>query len=391
MPAAVGLRVLHISSDFAKQRVYPELVRQLDQLGVEQHVYVPVRSSAELGVNRQADLARVTYRYSHILRPRHRLLFRTKIRRVARDVLEGIDPRSFTAVHAHFLYSDGAVALALRKRFGVPYLAAVRNTDVNVFMRLRPDLRFVCWDVVAQAENLVFISPAYLDLLRRRVPASLRPALEAKAKIVPNGVAQFWLDRSADTPAPPRSDGALKLLYVGELAHNKNIVAAIRATARCNERRPTTLTLVGGGGDAERQIDSLLKSGQYPFVTRRGRVDDPVELRSIYRAHDIFVMPSFRETFGVAYVEALSQGLPIVFSRGQGVDGYFEPGTVGEAVNPHDVRDVERGVAALALRLDAVRERCRVAAQSFAWPLVAQSYVGLYRAISAKNGGASAR
>jgi glycosyltransferase involved in cell wall biosynthesis len=103
-------------------------------------------------------------------------------------------------------------------------------------------------------------------------------------------------------------------------------------------------------------------------------------LAAIYRAHDIFVMPSFRETFGVAYIEALSQGLPIVFTRGQGVDGYFEPGTVGEAVNPHDAEALKAAILGLAERLDERRSLCVAAAKAFDWQRIAREYVELYQA-----------
>ena len=51
-------------------------------------------------------------------------------------------------------------------------------------------------------------------------------------------------------------------------------------------------------------------------------------------------MPSFPETFGLVYVEAMSQGLPIIYTKGQGIDGYFEDGKVGYPVNTKDSNDI---------------------------------------------------
>ena len=36
-------------------------------------------------------------------------------------------------------------------------------------------------------------------------------------------------------------------------------------------------------------------------------------------------MASFKETFGLVYFESMSQGTPLIFTKGQGIDGYFEP------------------------------------------------------------------
>jgi glycosyltransferase involved in cell wall biosynthesis len=380
MTARGALRVLHLCSDYAKQHVYRELVSHLDALEIEQFVYVPVRSSAELGVNQNDTLRRAHYRFAHVLRPWHRVLFRTKVRTVLRDLTDHVDCRAIDLAHAHFLYSDGAVALRLNQQFGLPYVVTVRNTDVNVFMRLRPDLAHIGWRIVANARSVVFITPAYLDLVRVRAPRAAQAALQRAARVVPNGVASYWLEH-APPVRPMRKDGEpLKLLYVGDFSKNKNLVTAIRAAERLNARAPTTLTLVGGGGDGEGEIDALLSTGARPWLERRARVEDRATLAQIYRAHDVFVMPSFRETFGVAYIEALSQGLPIVHTRGQGVDGYFESGTVAEPADPSDVLSVQRAVSALEARLETIRAKCVEAARAFGWPLIARTYADLYAA-----------
>jgi glycosyltransferase involved in cell wall biosynthesis len=206
------------------------------------------------------------------------------------------------------------------------------------------------------------------------------------ARVVPNGVAGYWIER---TPSRrPRVEGSpLKLLYVGDFSKNKNLTTTIRAADRLNAESPTALTLVGGGGDGEAQLAALLRTGAYPFVTRLPRVDDRDRLAEIYREHDILVMPSLRETFGVVYIEALSQGLPIVHTRGQGVDGYFAPHSVAEAADPNDVASVQSAVARLAARLDSVRAQCVAAARDFGWPAIAQAYADLYRAAAAGGDG----
>jgi glycosyltransferase involved in cell wall biosynthesis len=379
--------VLHLCSDYARQRLYGELVAQLDALGVRQFVYVPVRTAAEIGVNEARAALRASFRYAHVLRPRHRLLFRTKVRTIVADLLAHSDPEAFDVMHAHFLYSDGAVARRLHREYGVPYVVAVRNTDVNAFMRLRPDLRWICWDIVRNARRIVFLTPAYRAALLRRAPDEAREALERRSSVVPNGLDQFWLR----DPAPERPAGEpLRLLYVGDFTRNKNIAGSIRAVQLVNGRRAATLTLVGGGGDGEADIEAMLAGPAGSVVRRVGRVEGREALRAIYREHDVFVMPSFLETFGLAYVEALSQGLPVVHTRGQGVDGYFTSQGIAEGVDARDPRSIAAGVLAVASRLPGVRDLCIQEAGAFAWPAVARDYLAIYRAAAAaRAGGAS--
>jgi glycosyltransferase involved in cell wall biosynthesis len=156
----------------------------------------------------------------------------------------------------------------------------------------------------------------------------------------------------------------------------------LEAAALLAATRGVVLTLVGGGGDGAAEVEAQIASGRFPFARRLGRVDDPAALLEIYRQHDVFVMPSRLETFGVVYVEALSQGLPIVHSRGQGVDGYFPPGTVAAAVDPDNPADIAAKVTALADRLPAIRESCVREARRFDWDSIARSYADLYDAVA---------
>ena len=190
--------VLHLCSAYAKQAIYSELVSRLDGLGVRQCVYVPVRSRSELDRNRKDGLSLATFHYSHILRPSHRVLFRRKIKAVVEDIMVKVDPASLTLVHAHFMYSDGAAALALHKCFGLPYVVTVRNTDVNAFMRFRPDLDGLGREVLSRAQCVVLITPAYREIVLGRVPRHSRASLAAKIHTIPNGLAQFSIQSQPD-------------------------------------------------------------------------------------------------------------------------------------------------------------------------------------------------
>lgn len=368
--------VLHVAGDFPNQRVYVELVRHVEQAGVAQEVYAAVRSRAEADWKVPEGLtARV--HLPLLLARRHRVLFRAKIRMITRHLARDVALDRVGAVHAHSIYSDGAVAWRLHRRGGLPYLVTVRNGDLNAFMRYRPDLAGVRNAVLRSAHAVVFLSPAYRERLLRRLPTAVRKHVERRQETVPNGVAPHWL---AWTPPvrPPRDPAApLRLLYAGDFSANKNVVGLIEAVSRVRPGRPVQLTLVGDGGGDEHQV--VRTARQHPdWIVTPGRISDPVRLRDCYRTHDAFVMPSLTESFGVAYIEALSQGLPVLHTRGEGIDGLFEPGTVAEAVDPTRVDDIAAGILRLAERCDRVRDRCVAEAARFDWTRIAARYVALY-------------
>ena len=89
-------------------------------------------------------------------------------------------------------------------------------------------------------------------------------------------------------------------------------------------------------------------------------------------------MPSITETFGLVYLEALSQGLPVLCSKGQGIDGFFPPNSVVELVNPSSISDIARGIRCLFYRLDSVRLMHNDFLHPFLWSHIAKKYLSLY-------------
>jgi glycosyltransferase involved in cell wall biosynthesis len=382
-------RVLHICNGFAGRALFAELVKALDENQLNQWVFAPVRAAASVDRNRDAQLSGVEYFYPHVLRQTDRILFRRKVRNLCRVLKTRWPLDHANVVHAHTWYSDGAVALGLKRQYGLPYIVSVRNTDVNVFERWRPDLARLGRAVLEEAAAVVFLNPAYAERVAERCPESGRQRLREKTHVIPNGVSEVWCAEQAEREE--REGEQLRLLYVGDFSRNKNLPRLIEAVDRVARERPTGLTLVGGGGGGALNVERLIRSGAVPFVRREGRVESRRDLMRIYRAHDIFVMPSLHESFGLVYVEALSQGLPIVHSRGEGVAGYFEPDTVAEAVDPRSVESIVAGIEALSKRRRRVVKQCVEEAKRFSWVKVAARLSALYEMVAADYGTGGAR
>ncbi len=97
------------------------------------------------------------------------------------------------------------------------------------------------------------------------------------------------------------------------------------------------LTVVGAVEDEEelKKISGIDFVKVLPFMK-------PEELIEVYRQNDVFLLPSAIETFGRVYVEAMSQGLPVIYTRGQGFDRVRPDGEIGYAVdceNPNEIAE----------------------------------------------------
>ena len=130
----------------------------------------------------------------------------------------------------------------------------------------------------------------------------------------PNGIDDFWHNNKFNERTPPEAKTA-KIIYVGQVNKNKNIKTTIAACNILAEKGyKVNFTVMGNIVNARyhRLLEQTHFLKHIPYCSKE-------ELIKHYRDSDIFVMPSKRETFGLVYAEAMSQALPIVFSRGSKV------------------------------------------------------------------------
>ncbi len=248
-------------------------------------------------------------------------------------------------IHAYTLFTDGNCAMELSKKYGIPYVVAVRNTDVNDFFKKFPWLRKRGAEILRCAARVFFLSPVYRDqVFAHYIPEELKPQIEKKTEIVPNGIDDFWLKMPPEELLQERLNRLqkkeLRVIYAGRIDRNKNIPSTIQALEQmAADGWKVAFTVVGKVAD-EKVFEQIRRSPLLHYVPAQPK--EP--LRELYRQHDIFVMPSFTETFGLVYAEAMSQGLPVVYSEGQGFDGQFPEGTVGYHADPHSVAQIRDAI-----------------------------------------------
>ena len=369
--------ILQLISGFSQQELYKNFIEKLQGLGFRQKVYVPVRTAAELGKNNLPESPDLSIYYSFILRKYHRILFFLKIIDVYTDLRKKIELDNIELIHSHFLFSDGAVALKIKKELNIPYIVTVRNTDVNIFFKYMFHLRNKGVEILLNANRIIFITPAYVDVVNKYIPLEHRITINKKILIIPNGLNEFWLRNKAIKPKKKKD--VLRVLYLGDFTPNKNVKSIIEAVMRLEKHGfNIKLTLVGGGGVKSIYVMRQLKKCDSKIVQFFERTNDKETLLKYYRNNDVFVMPSFKETFGIAYLEAMSQGLPIIYTKGQGVDGYFPQNPPGYAVNPYDLEEIMQCIVSAYNNLNTLSQNGLNHVDSFSWDIITEKYFEIY-------------
>ncbi|MFD2100203.1 glycosyltransferase family 4 protein [Flagellimonas iocasae] len=369
-------KLLQISNDFADQKIYVNLVRNLSEQGFHQIVYVPLKWKHKIDWNKDSTIENVEYFYSYILK--RSLLFRlryfNKINLVTRDVEEKIDLKKVSLVHAHFLFSDGGVAYKLKKKYGIPYVVSVRASDIFTFFGKMIHLRRFGNKIMEEAERVIFINHSYVHILEEKyLQKSFANAIKGKISIIPNAIDSKWFNvqlKQKERTSP------FKLLYVGRIVKRKKLDIVLKAVEQLNNNSHSEyhLDVVGEGG-------FMLEAQKAPpeNVKFHGKITSFDDLLKVYSQCHAFVMPSIKETFGLVYIESLSQGLPIIYCKNEGVDGYFEKGEVGMAVNPDSTKEIIEAVHHIELNYQELSKNAIAASRKFTWDESTEKYISIYK------------
>jgi len=235
---------------------------------------------------------------------------------------------------------------------------------------------------------LAAISQAVLD--------SFVPFLAPNARtlVIQNGVPLSSM--RPPTPDERRSarrtlgtpEGAFIIACVGRLRPEKGHADLIRAFHEGLRDTPRAHLVIAGDGPQSGHLAALVRKLDLSARVRLlGTIDSPYEL---LRAADVFALASLREGFGLAVIEAMAFGLPVVATRADALPSLVANGREGLLAPPGDTRVLAEHLRAVATD-DALRARLAggVRAKDLTeWSIehTTRSYEALYAELAAKAG-----
>jgi glycosyltransferase involved in cell wall biosynthesis len=279
---------------------------------------------------------------------------------------------SYDACHYYFSLPTGLLSRLPGRHRQMPYVVSLRGSDVPGYdprltllhRLLLPITRSIWRDayrVVANSQGL------------RKMALSSAPG--QTIDVILNG---------AESMPLKQQDGAarteLRLLAVSRLIERKGLATLIEALA--DLPAPYISLDIAGEGPCH---ESLLRLARERGVAGRVRFHGFVEhdnLAQLYRAADLFVLPSRAESCSMALLEAMAAGLPIVATRVDGTPELIEHGYNGLLVAPSDARALAAAILQLADD-PAQRERFaaanrRLVAERYTWRLAAKRYEAIF-------------
>jgi N-acetyl-alpha-D-glucosaminyl L-malate synthase BshA len=172
-------------------------------------------------------------------------------------------------------------------------------------------------------------------------------------------------------------EGHKVITHVSNFREVKRVKDVIRVFARIHRAMPATLLMIGDGPereDAEKEARDLEVAQDVRFL---GRIDS---VANLLQASDLFLLPSQTESFGLAALEAMACGCPVVASRAGGIPEVVDDGKSGILEPVGSVEAMGRRAVEL-LRNEASHASMRQAAMAKANLYSADAVVPMYEAL----------
>ena len=375
------MKILHVIANLAPRYGGPskacwEMARAVAQLGHQVSIYTTNQDGPGIlpvPTDRPVWREGVEVRYFPIQPPR---FWGTSwaLARALRQEIKGVD-----LVHVHNLYLfHDLVSGRYCRIFGVPYLIQPHGSlDPFIYRRHRWRKRFMEWGfqnrTIRKASAILFTTAEERELA---APFTFG----TPGVVVPLGMD---LDEFAGLPEPgefrrrhPEIGAKHIILFFGRINFKKGLDILAKAFGAVARRRQDVHLVIAGPdneGWGDRVRTWLAAEGVGACTTFTGMVLGPEKL-AVLRDASLFVLPSYSENFGLAVIEAMAAGLPVIISDQVNIWREVESAGAGKVV-PCEAGELTEAILDLLDKPEMARQMGQkghtLVRDEFQWPDIA--------------------
>jgi glycosyltransferase involved in cell wall biosynthesis len=283
----------------------------------------------------------------------------------------------FQVLHLHsvFLWPTLAAARAARKA-RVPYVVAPRGMLVGDLIERKSKVLKTLWIRLFERANLAGAAAIHVTSELERAELENLGIPVGRVAVIANGIDVPELAELSPDLAPAPTPYVLSLGRINWKKGLDRLIAAMNYV-------PDAELLIAGNDEEKYQprLEAMVRELRLAARVRfLGPVQDARKW-SLMRSASVFAMPSYSENFGIAALEAMACGCPVVVTPGVGLAGAIERAGAGIAVSGEPE---QLGAALAALISDPIRRArmgtagTKLAAQEFSWARIAEQTERLY-------------
>lgn len=281
-------------------------------------------------------------------------------------------------VHVHYAIphaTSAFLAKEMLKPRRLPTMTTLHGTDITL-VGMMPSFYEVTRFSISVSDAITAVS----EFLKEETIQEFR--IEKPIDVIHNFVdsEEFrpQVDEAIRSSLAP--NGERLLAHVSNFRKVKNLPVVVDVFNEVQKEVPARLLLIGDGPEREATERYACELGIQSRVVFMG---DQEYIAGILPVADVFLLPSEHESFGLAALEAMSCGVPVVGSRVGGLHEVITDGVTGYLCGPHDVACMKQLVLGLlndeSKRSEMGEMARRRAVDAFAVDAIVEKYVSVYR------------
>jgi glycosyltransferase involved in cell wall biosynthesis len=250
-------------------------------------------------------------------------------------------------IHAHNIFPDGFLAYKIKKKFKIPYTLNVQD-----------ERRFFINNSSLKLAKLILDNASAITTLSSLMKESLDVQKPGYVKLVALGIHESF------NIIKKRFDDSSKIKFVtaANLIPVKNLVSVVQAMSLLKDNAEITYTIIGDGPEKEKLVklsDSLGLKGKISFLPQ---IQNNLLAEELVK-YDVYIQPSYKETYGLSYFEALACGLPVILTNNTGAYHFIRDIDCYLLVDPSNVEDIKNKIL-IAARRNWINDRIQNCAEA---------------------------
>ena len=231
---------------------------------------------------------------------------------------------NFDIIHAQYIFPDAMLAYMLHRRYKIPYVITTHNE------------RFYFEHCISKSMAIRILKSASGIFPINHFNYSFYKSIGiSNIELIPLGFSDSFIKVQKLS-----SKEVIHILTVAELIKLKNIDKVIYAISELVRKHPMIIyTVIGQGPEKESLLNLVESLGIANHVVFIEKIPYEYIADEMYK-HDIFIMPSYFETFGRVYFEAMAMGIPIICAKNSGIYGIFKEMEEGISVDHNNISDI---------------------------------------------------
>jgi L-malate glycosyltransferase len=300
---------------------------------------------------------------------------------LASKMVDVVKYEKLDLMHVHYAIPHASAAITAKmvlaeESIRLPVITTLHGTDITL---LGKDASFE--PVISFAINKSDAVTAVSQSLKNDTYKLF--GINQEIEVIPNflNAEHEAVEASPELRREYAADNERVIIHMSNFRPVKRIIDIIEVFARLRESIASKLILLGDGPERTRAEQKCRELGISEHVTFVGNLKQPQELLSI---GDLFILPSESESFGLAALEAMASGLPVISTNTGGLPEVNRHGVTGMMSDVGDIEDMVKNCVYLledSSRLAKFKNQAKRRAEDFSIDKILPLYENLYQSV----------